>query len=369
MSEELHIADLLKEFAKSPSRRSVLRSLVAAGASLATLTSFAEELAAAEGDDVSKLTIFSWSGLMPGLLETYSTRPFQKDYPKSSIQLEVSTNTIIYPKMIAGRARPTISGGMFNETFTYRGINDKLWTKLDDANMPNKKTVEKNLVLNDSLAIGFLQSPFGIAYNPDRVEKPKSWLDLFNPKYKGRVALWDGYFPQFIGAAVASGQGPTVEAGIKAWQAHKANIGAWEVSNSKGEDDVSRGDMWFFPNFGAWTEQARKQGKNIAFALPKEGGVFWGGYMVSVNGFSKEVTKLTQHYLDTWNSEACQLAMIRNGFFVPTKTNLAIPDDLKGMDALMTANEAAKKLIQYDIKGVGENVPKLKAMSDELLKV
>ncbi len=206
-------------------------------------------------------------------------------------------------------------------------------------------------------------------YNPDRVEKPKSWADLWDPKYKGRVVMGDLYYDAYIAAAVISGKGPSVEEGIKLWAPHKQNVGAWTTSNSKAEDEVARGEMWLAPHWGAWAEQARIQGKKLAFAIPKEGAVQWGGHMVSVTGFKRPTVELTQRYLDTWNSEECQLAWAKKGFFGPANRNVKIPPEMLKSEAVMTAEDAAKKLIRYDVKAVGEKIPQLKALIDRTLKV
>jgi spermidine/putrescine-binding protein len=55
-------------------------------------------------------------------------------------------------------------------------------------------------------------------YNPDRVEAPTSYTDLWNPKYRGRVAMHDVYFDAWAMTSVATGGPPSVEDGIKAWK-------------------------------------------------------------------------------------------------------------------------------------------------------
>ena len=360
---------LLQCFAGDVSRRAVLGSLVAAGAGLATLTRFAGHLAEAAPEDVADLTIFSWPGLVPDILKERSIAPWGKTHPKVSVKLDIATNAVMYPKMLAARANPTISGGMFNDIFVQKGIADGLWAKPNDEWMPNKKNVPADLLAPGGHAVVFQFTPFGIMYNPDRVEKPTSWADLWNPKYKGRVEMWDSYFDAYIAAAVMSGKGPSVEEGVKLWQAHKQNIGAWTTSPTKAEDDVARGEMWLAPHWGSWTEQARSQGKKVAFTIPKEGAVQWSGHMVAVNGFPAKVTELTLRYLDTWNSEECQVGWVTKGFFAPANKNVKIPADLAKLEAVMSAEEGAKKLIRYDVKAVGEKIPKLKQMIDQTLKV
>ena len=91
--------------------------------------------------------------------------------------------------------------------------------------------------------------------------------------------------------------------------------------------------------------------------------------MVTVVGFSPQVTELTQRYLDTWNSAECQLGWVTKGFFGPANRNVKIPAELLKLEAMMTADEAAKKLIRYDVKSVGERIPRLKATIDQTLKV
>jgi len=360
---------LLRCFDGAVSRRAVLKGLVAAGAGVATLTRFAEHLASAQSADVAELTIFAWPGLVPDILKERSVAPFAKAYPKVNVKLDISTNAVMYPKMLAARDNPVISGGMFNDIFVQKGMADKLWVKPSDEYMPNRKSIPAELMPPGGYGVIFQFTPFGIMYNPDRVEKPKSWADLWDPRYKGRVVMWDSYFDAYVAAAVMNGKGPSVEEGIKLWAAHKQNIGGWTTSPTKAEDDVSRGEMWLAPHWGSWAEQARSSGQKVAFTIPKEGAVQWGGHMVTVVGFPAKVTELTQRYLDTWNSEECQLGWVTKGFFGPANRKVTIPAEMLKLEAMMTADDAARKLIRYDVKEVGEKIPKLKALIDQTLKV
>jgi spermidine/putrescine-binding protein len=369
MSEHDEKAYLLQCFEGDVTRRAVLRSLMAAGAGVASLTGFASHLASAQPGDAAELTIFAWPGLVPDILKERSVAPFARAYPKVTVKLDISTNATMYPKMLAAKANPVISGGMFNDIFVQKGMVDGLWVKPNDAWMPHRKEIPAEIMPPGGYGTIFQFTPFGIMYNPDKVDKPTSWADLWNAKYKGRVEMWDVYFDAYIAAAVMSGKGPSVEEGIKLWAPHKQNIGAWTTSPTKVEDDVARGEMWLAPHWGSWCEQARSQGKKVAFTIPKEGAVQWGGHMVTVAGFSPKVSELTQRYLDTWNSPECQLGWVTKGFFGPASKAVKIPPELLKLEAMMTADDAAKKLIRYDVKSVGERIPKLKALIDQTLKV
>ncbi len=360
---------LLQCFAGDVTRRAVLQSLMAAGAGVATLTNFANHLASASAADAAEITVFAWPGLVPDILKEASIAPFKKSHPEVNIKLDVSTNAVMYPKMLAARSNPVISGGMFNDIFIQKGIVDGLWEKPRDEWMPNRKHVPAELMPPGGYGTIFQFSPFGIMYNPDKVDTPTSWGDLWNPKYKGRVVMWDSYFDAYVAAAVMAGKGPNVEEGIKLWAPHKQNVGAWTTSPTKTEDEVARGEMWLAPHWGAWVEQAKTQGKKLAFTIPKEGAVQWAGHMVAVTGFTPKVVELTQRYLDTWNAAECQLQWVKKGFFGPANRSVKIPAELLKLEAMMTPDDAAKKLIRYDVKAVGERIPQLKALIDRTLKV
>jgi len=368
MHEDIEKAYLLHCFAKDVSRRQLLQTLVAAGAGLATLTRFAESLAAAAAEEVATLTIFAWPGLVPEILRESSITPFNRNYPKVTVRLDISTNAVMYPKILASRNNPVISGGMFNDIFAQKGIADGLWVKFDDANVPHRKNIPAEIMTPGGYGITFQLTPFGLMYNPDRVEKPTSWADLWDPKYTGRISMWDSYFDAYIAGAVISGKGPNVEEGIKIWAKYKQNIGAWVVSPTTEEDLVHRGEIWIAPHWGAWAEQARVQGKKVAFTIPKEGAVQWAGHMQCMTGFPPKATELSQKYLDTWISDECQLAWVQKGFFGPASKTVKIPPGMLGLEAILPAEEAAKRLIRYDVRYVGENIPKLKALIDRTLK-
>ncbi len=369
MSIDKESAYLLKAFERDPARRRVLKAAIAIGAGGSSLLSFAEALAQASSEDAATLTIFSQGGVVPEVIQKFAVAPFNQQYPKAAVRLEVATNAVSYPKMLASRNNPVVSGGMFNDIFAQRGIKDGMWVKFDDSFVPNRKHVPSELMTPGGFGIPFQLTPFGIMYNPDRVEKPTSWTDLWNPKYKGRVSMWDSYFDAYIMAAIATGKGPDVVEGIKAWAPHRQNIGSWTNSGIAEADTVHRGEMWLAPHWGGWAEQARAEGKRIAFTIPKEGAIQWTNHMQCITGFTPKVTELTQRFLNLWLSDECQLAWATNAFFGPTSSRVQIPESMRSNEALMSAEEASKKLIRYDVLTVGTRIPELNQMVNRTLKV
>ena len=358
---------LLDSFCTSPKRRNILQSMLAMGIGGATLTQFANVLAASSDEEVAKLVILSQPGILPKLCAEISNPAIKKLSPKTEIEVIASNNASSYPRMLAQRSSPIISGSMVNDLFTQRGIADGMWDKFDPAIMTNLKNVPQELMAPGGFAIVFLISPFGIMYNPDKVEKPTSWLDLWNPKYAGRVSMWDAYFDAYVMAAVATGKGPDILEGIKAWAPHKKNIGAWVSSPIVEADLVDRGEVWLAPHWGAWSELATSQGKKVAFTIPKEGAVQWGGHMLLSKGFSPAVSRLSQAYMNTWLSEEFQIESLRQGFLSPVSKAVKVPDDLMRA-GYISVDDAVNKLVRPDFKVVGDQMPKIKALIDRTLK-
>ncbi len=106
--------------------------------------------------------------------------------------------------------------------------------------------------------------------------------------------------------------------------------------------------MWLAPHWGAWAEQARTQGKKLAFAIPKEGAVQWSGHMVSVTGFKRPVVELTQRYLDTGTPRSAS-SRGQEGLLRPRQPEREDPARDAESPAVMTAEDTAKKLIRYDV--------------------
>jgi putative spermidine/putrescine transport system substrate-binding protein len=360
--------NILHSFKPGTTRRALIQSLLAIGAGGTSLLQFAEAVAQASAADVASITVLSQPGTIPDLVRESTFPPFAKDYPKTEVKLEVATNAVGYPRMLTQRNNPVISGGMFNDVFTQRGRSDDMWVKMDPAFTPNQKKLAPGMSTAGGFGFPFQLQPWGIMYNPDRVEEPKSWSDLWSDKLVGKVVMWDAYYDAYIIAAHIAGKGMSVEEGIKLWAPHKANIGAWVNSPVVSEDLVSRGEMLMAPHWGANTAQAMAQGKKLAFTIPKEGGVQWTGHAESCAGFSPAVTELTQRYLNTWLSDEVQMTWITKGFFSPASAAVSVPDNLKNNPVIISADQAMERLIRPDFVTIGPEMPRLTQMIQRTLK-
>lgn len=276
------------------SRRSLLKLAAGVGVAGANLSLLGDALAASSPEEVTELTIHLQAGL-DKILVKHANPAFAKIYPKVQLLYDAGANAKTYPKMLAERRTPSVAGGTFNDVYAVRGGVDKMWAPFDPSLVPNaKKIPEAILVGGKGLGIPVHLCPYGIMYNPDLVEEPKSWADLWNPKYKQKVGMYTTYYDAYLMAAKAAGMDPTVENGIAAWEPHRTNIGAWNSSSTLELDMVSRGEIWMAPHWGAWCEVGRAAGKKVAFTIPKEGATQWTDYLQLTSGVDENVSKATQ---------------------------------------------------------------------------
>jgi putative spermidine/putrescine transport system substrate-binding protein len=285
----------------------------------------------------------------------------------ASIELEIGTNAANYAKLVAQRANPIISGGTFNGTFSYRGHGDKLWAKLDKSSIANAANVPDHAYLETN-GVVFGVQPYGIVYNPRFVEKPKSYLDLFDPKYKGKVGLSDYIFDGFGLTAKSMGKGvDDVAAGIAAWMQHRANIGPWNQSPAQTHDLVENGELWLAYGFGGICAGAIAAGKKIAFTIPAEGATQVADVGHAIAGFDAKTTALTMRALGLFFDDTAQLSFTRNVFTSPISKSAKIPADLASNPALLSPEQVAA-LHRPDLELSAKKFGEYKNLANQQLK-
>jgi spermidine/putrescine transport system substrate-binding protein len=122
----------------------------------------------------------------------------------------------------------------------------------------------------------------GIAYNPDRVDRPSSLLDLWNPRYKGKVGMMSD--PSELGNFGMLAVGVTPESSTPAdWQRAADKLSEQKATGVVrayyGQDYIDalgKGDIWLAQ---AWSgdifQKNATDGTNLQFIIPEEGGTLW----------------------------------------------------------------------------------------------
>ena len=144
-----------------------------------------------------KLSFFVYVGANQGVVPREVVAEYTKANPNVTIELYEGTNAETYPKMVAARKttpdQPIVNFGFVNADANAKGDVDDLWESLDPANVPTLNNVLDGFKRKDNKGIAWGMVGVGLMYNTDNVKTPpSSWMDFWDPRFKGRLALSRG---------------------------------------------------------------------------------------------------------------------------------------------------------------------------------
>jgi len=144
-----------------------------------------------------------------------------------------------------------------------------------------------------------------IAFNADKLQDgPKSWQDLLDPKYKGKIAMPD---PKSSGTALATVEALTSKYGWEYWEKLKAN--GLIVTNTKDmREKLVTGD---YPITITMEEsvlmQQMSMNAHAKIVYPQDGTILIPGYIAILKDTTNQ--KGAQEIVDWWLGKDGQMAM------------------------------------------------------------
>jgi len=90
-------------------------------------------------------------------------------------------------KVKASRSAPPFDVFLLDPGPVVVAVEDGLIEKFDSSRCKNIMHLQKSFY--DDWGVSVAAQIVGIAYNPKKVERPKGWKDLFEPKYYGKVGI------------------------------------------------------------------------------------------------------------------------------------------------------------------------------------
>jgi putative spermidine/putrescine transport system substrate-binding protein len=314
-------------------------------------------------------------GAWPGYEEFFqrlSFNPYLAEHSDVTINMEINPASQIYAMIQASAgASPPMHGTMMNDAFAWKGRQEGVWQEVTADQVPNLAKVPGAL-LQGSAGPFWAMNFFGIAYNPEFVpEGIQSWTQLYEPRFRGRVAMWPAYFDGFIMAAkVAGADEKNIEAGLREWEKAKNNIGLWISSVSELHQAMNAGEIWVAPNWGSVTVRDAASGMNLAITIPEEGAVMNTYYVQALNGISSQETQVVHDIMNSWLSPDVQEAVFSEQFLIPVHEDITpnIANLPAGIGFDFTATEAAQVLYRPDYAYVGEHSGEMKDMVDAMLR-
>ena len=159
-----------------------------------------------------------------------------------------------------------------------QAIVEDLCMELKVAEIPNLAEVEPIWYEGfKRKGVGLDYASFGIAYRTDLVHTaPTSWADLWNPEYRGKIALPDitasgGYETLVLAATAHGGSVNDIEPGFAALQKLRPAVRKFYKSNPEAQQMLERGEVIVCPWFDGRTWALADAGVKASWIAPKEG--------------------------------------------------------------------------------------------------
>lgn len=216
----------------------------------------------------------------------------------TTVSIEAANYNEIVAKLRAGAGNPPYDLVPLNPYAIEAMEAAKLIVPIDRSRLPNlvdlsPALLKKMSVGDDLYAVPFSLGQLALAYRTDMIDTPPtSWLDLFDPKYKGcgvamlAPATSGGGAETMSALAKAAGGADTdpavMDKVFEAVKAGKDNIVAFPANTADMSTLLQRGEACLGAQYDGRTIELGIAGVPLALAVPKEGSVAAGnGYALT----------------------------------------------------------------------------------------
>lgn len=301
------------------------RNLLAGTGGLALTTALGGRPARAEEE---RIVVATWGGDYANLLRKNIDEPVLKPRGIEVVQ-DLGDQLPRIAKVYAQRRLPrgTVDVVCAEAPFAYRMGDSGLLEKIDESNVPNLKHVRPDL--RSEFYAPHIYSVQVLIYNPDKVgDPPKSFGDLMDPKYKGKVGFPDPNFLFVMMGAALYGSGNASDFDKAKELMEKLNANGLRLYPStdsiaaamkSGEIDV--GVIWL-----ARVHMWQNGGFPIKASFPKEGCIAYVATMtVPKNAPNK---KGGLEYLNAMLEPQPEIAFAQDMGYLPPRTDTQLPGKL-----------------------------------------
>ena len=263
---------------QQPGRRRFLRTAsVAAAATVGAPYIWAQK----SGEE---LIVNSFGGEYQELFETAVLRPFEKKFGVKVTHDATGTSSQDYAKIRATKGAPGFDvAAALSPPEVVLGAKENLLEKLTDKEVPNIKfTWEKaRAAMPPVAAIHTLQFD-SLLYNKDKLEKPVSWADYWQPekrygaKIKGHVINYNpanllSVYALIHAAELGGGSTSNMDPAWAILKAQKPLVGVIVTTSAEAAPHFESGEVWISPYWSARAGYYISRGIPYGMVVPKEG--------------------------------------------------------------------------------------------------
>ncbi|MDR6425229.1 putative spermidine/putrescine transport system substrate-binding protein [Variovorax paradoxus] len=331
-----------------------------------TLTGAAAVAALAAGGAAGAQTKTLYIGMNGGTMEKAYTQyvfpAFEKLYG-AKVVVVPGTSSDILAKAQANKDRPQMHVMFLDDGIMVRAIGMGLCQK--QRPNPSLAEIYPAARFKDDMASGVSLGMTGLAYNAKMFKDkgwapPTSWMDLADPKYKGKVVFQSmssssfGLHGFLMFNRIQGGNDKNVEPGFKAWPTTIGpNVLEYIPSSAKLSEMVQTGEAAIFPLTPTAVAALKTKGIPVEYAPPKEGAVvLMVGQCVIANNSEPELSQKLAEFL---LSPLAQANVLQYGAQIPTNPKAPAVGD--GVQQVADINQWMKTAVTIDWDSINANRP------------
>ncbi|HXV24732.1 MAG TPA: spermidine/putrescine ABC transporter substrate-binding protein [Alphaproteobacteria bacterium] len=273
-----------KTLIRPRSRRSLLKGLGVAGVAISILPR--RGVAAEE----KKLNVYNWDTYIgETTLDTFTE--------KTGIEVQYdlfANNEELFAKLKAGNPGYDI---IVPTDYTLADmISVGMVQPLDHSKIPNLKNIDPDPVFTDpsfnpglKYGVPYMWGTVGLGYRPSKTGEIDSLAAIFDSdKFSGRIALLDdqrsvlGYALKFLGYSLNSTNPDEITQARDLLIKQKKHIKT--LAGDNGQDLLLAGEVDITMEYNGDIVQIQAEDEDIAYVVPKEGGIVWFDNMAIASG-------------------------------------------------------------------------------------
>lgn len=271
---------------------------------------------------------------------------FQKKFDLE-VQYEFNVDAVVVAKALANKENP-----VFDVSSAITGMAAKMYVgsalmePLDRNIITNWDDIYEQAIMGDHF-VGYMMVNMPLVYNTKQITtRPESFKELWNPKYKGRVAFssYKHVGSWFLHAMnkMFGGTEENVMPGIEAFAKLVKDQKAIPYDNTDHAMKLfEREEIWIAPFWDGRARQLQEKGVPVDYVWAPYWLPFTMGFPVMKN---TKVPKIAQEFVNTTLQPDLQVEFMKKFKFFPSNRKCKIPSELENIIVPKDALERAAKL-------------------------
>ena len=344
---------MVKNTPSSLSRRRFIQTSAGVGVGLMAGMPSLTALAQPKGE----LVVSNWGGdWNTNVMKALETPQLEKN--GVTVRRDLASAPTRKSKLLAERNLPrgSVDIAHLTDADAYElQVQDAL-EEIDYDRIPNAKNLLSMAGMNNKFFVPWVFSGVELIYNPDKISKPTSYMDLMNLDYKGQVGLIDQiYFNYLYAYSLASGGTMSdISKAFPTLQELKETVDPQIFpSHQQLAAAMQSEEVWISANYRARAAQWEADGLPIRGAYPEEGGIaIQFGVAIPKRAPNKD---LAYHYINEMLTPEASRSLAELTYYAPAISNVTLPD--KVAEQVQFTEEEQDNLHLVDYEYTAKNQP------------